>query len=281
MVFTRRPTTRPGLVHLHRRRRQRRHLHRHRHGQRGRGQRRTGRVELDDHRRRRVPRHAAGTERPTDVDGNPLTITVTGLPTVGTVTLADGTPVTNGQVLTARSSPAWQFDAPADLAAATTGSPMGVRWHDDRQRGNDHQRHAGQRRADCAGKRLHGRRGRGSRQWRRHGDRCRRGCDVHLRAQRRRACWPDLQQQRQLQLQPGQRGLPVARRRPADHHHRALHSDRQRRCDFHGQPGDHRHGHNDAPVANADTAAASEDNADDQPGHAAGQRHRHRQAAPR
>ncbi|MBS0440719.1 MAG: tandem-95 repeat protein, partial [Proteobacteria bacterium] len=63
-----------------------------------------------------------GLAAPTDVDGNALTITVTGLPAVGTVTLADGTPVTNGQVLTAAQLASLQFDAPADLAAATTAS---------------------------------------------------------------------------------------------------------------------------------------------------------------
>ncbi len=63
-----------------------------------------------------------GLTAPTDVDGNPLTITVTGLPTIGTVTLANGTPVTNGQVLTAAQLAGLQFDAPADLLAATTTS---------------------------------------------------------------------------------------------------------------------------------------------------------------
>ena len=38
----------------------------------------------------------------------------------GTVTLADGTPVTNGQVLTAAQLAGLQFDAPADQLAATT-----------------------------------------------------------------------------------------------------------------------------------------------------------------
>ena len=64
---------------------------------------------------------------PTDVDGNALTITVTGLPAVGTVTLADGTPVTKGQVLTAAQLAGLQFDAPADqLAAATTSFSYSV-----------------------------------------------------------------------------------------------------------------------------------------------------------
>ncbi|MFT3956297.1 MAG: Ig-like domain-containing protein [Piscinibacter sp.] len=63
-----------------------------------------------------------GLSAPTDVDGDALTITVTGLPTVGTVTLADGTPVANGQVLTAAQLAGLQFDAPADLLAATSTS---------------------------------------------------------------------------------------------------------------------------------------------------------------
>ena len=63
-----------------------------------------------------------GLAAPSDVDGDALTITVTGLPAVGTVTLADGTPVTNGQVLTAAQLAGLQFDAPADQLAATTTS---------------------------------------------------------------------------------------------------------------------------------------------------------------
>ncbi|WP_341889712.1 Ig-like domain-containing protein [Variovorax sp. YR752] len=63
-----------------------------------------------------------GLVAPTDVDGNALTITVTGLPSVGTITLADGTPVTNGQVLTAAQLAGLQFDAPADLLASTSTS---------------------------------------------------------------------------------------------------------------------------------------------------------------
>ena len=42
-----------------------------------------------------------GLSAPTDVDSGSLTITVTGLPTVGTITLANGTAVANNQVLTA------------------------------------------------------------------------------------------------------------------------------------------------------------------------------------
>lgn len=63
-----------------------------------------------------------GLVAPTDVDGDALTITVTGLPSVGTVTLADGTAVANGQVLTAAQLAGLQFDAPADLLAATSTS---------------------------------------------------------------------------------------------------------------------------------------------------------------
>ncbi len=49
-----------------------------------------------------------------DPNGNPLTITVTGLPTLGTVTLADGTPVSNGQTLSQAQLAGLQYDAPAD-----------------------------------------------------------------------------------------------------------------------------------------------------------------------
>ena len=92
-----------------------------------------------------------GLTAPTDVDGNPLTITVTGLPTVGTITLADGTPVTNGQVLTAAQLAGLQFDAPADLLASTIDQLHlhRLRRHGHRQRRHDDQRHAGQR---CAGR---------------------------------------------------------------------------------------------------------------------------------
>ncbi|NES90020.1 DUF4347 domain-containing protein, partial [Okeania sp. SIO2B9] len=55
-----------------------------------------------------------GLAAPTDPDGDPLTITVTGLPTLGTVTLADGTAVTNNQVLTPAQLTTLQYDAPAD-----------------------------------------------------------------------------------------------------------------------------------------------------------------------
>ena len=69
---------------------------------------------LDDHGRRGVGQvnTPLGLVAPTDVDGNALTITVTGLPPWGAVTLADGTPVTNGQVLTAAQLAGLQFDAP-------------------------------------------------------------------------------------------------------------------------------------------------------------------------
>ncbi|MGF1515744.1 MAG: Ig-like domain-containing protein, partial [Elainellaceae cyanobacterium] len=56
---------------------------------------------------------------PTDADGDALTITVSGLPTLGEVTLADGTPVTNGQVLTAVELEGLQYDAPADFDGTT------------------------------------------------------------------------------------------------------------------------------------------------------------------
>ena len=58
-----------------------------------------------------------GLKAPTDVDGNPLTIKVTGLPTLGTVTLADGTAVTNGQSLTSAQLQGLKYNAPADYTA--------------------------------------------------------------------------------------------------------------------------------------------------------------------
>nr|WP_260619666.1 retention module-containing protein [Pseudomonas sp. B11D7D] len=56
-------------------------------------------------------------QAPTDVDGNPLTITVTGLPTLGSVTLADGSAVSNGQTLTSAQLQGLKYNAPADYQA--------------------------------------------------------------------------------------------------------------------------------------------------------------------
>lgn len=55
-----------------------------------------------------------GLTAPTDVDGDDLTITVTGLPTMGNVTLADGTLVSDGQILTGAELAGLQYDAPAE-----------------------------------------------------------------------------------------------------------------------------------------------------------------------
>ncbi|MFP2770995.1 retention module-containing protein, partial [Oceanisphaera sp. KMM 10153] len=55
-----------------------------------------------------------GLSVPSDADGDSLTIMVTGLPTLGQVTLADGTAVTNGQTLTSAQLEGLQYDAPAD-----------------------------------------------------------------------------------------------------------------------------------------------------------------------
>ncbi len=61
-----------------------------------------------------------GLTRPTDVDSaDTLTITVTGLPTLGAVTLANGTPVTNGMVLTETELEGLRFDSPADYDGVT------------------------------------------------------------------------------------------------------------------------------------------------------------------
>ncbi|MDF2075175.1 retention module-containing protein [Pseudomonas mendocina] len=60
---------------------------------------------------------------PTDVDSSDvLTITVTGLPTVGTVTLANGTPVSNGQTLTSAELQGLKYNGPDDYKA---GDPVG------------------------------------------------------------------------------------------------------------------------------------------------------------
>ncbi|WP_165672167.1 retention module-containing protein [Metapseudomonas otitidis] len=63
-----------------------------------------------------------GLKAPTDVDGDALTITVTGLPVVGQVTLADGTLLSNGQTLTSTQLQGLKYNAPADYKA---GDPVG------------------------------------------------------------------------------------------------------------------------------------------------------------
>ncbi|NET45678.1 DUF4347 domain-containing protein, partial [Okeania sp. SIO2B3] len=55
-----------------------------------------------------------GLTAPTDADGDPLTITVTGLPTLGQVTKADGTAVNNGDTLTSEELQGLLYDAPSD-----------------------------------------------------------------------------------------------------------------------------------------------------------------------
>ncbi|MGF1770741.1 VCBS domain-containing protein, partial [Vibrio wakamikoensis] len=51
---------------------------------------------------------------PTDTDGDALTVTVTELPKLGQVTLADGTPISLGQTLTQEEFENLQFDAPQE-----------------------------------------------------------------------------------------------------------------------------------------------------------------------
>ncbi|NWL80572.1 hypothetical protein DM872_27345, partial [Pseudomonas taiwanensis] len=63
-----------------------------------------------------------GLQAPTDIDGDSLTITITGLPTLGNVTLADGSPVSNGQVLTSAQLEGLKYNAPADY---TSGNAVG------------------------------------------------------------------------------------------------------------------------------------------------------------
>lgn len=61
--------------------------------------------------------NSLGLTAPTDVDGDALTITVTELPSVGQVTLANGTPVAAGAVLTAAQLTGLLYNAPETLAA--------------------------------------------------------------------------------------------------------------------------------------------------------------------
>ncbi len=53
-----------------------------------------------------------GLSAPTDRDGDNLTITVTGLPALGAVTLANGTAISNGQTLSAAQLTGLQYNAP-------------------------------------------------------------------------------------------------------------------------------------------------------------------------
>ncbi|CAN7210670.1 Ig-like domain-containing protein [Pseudomonas sp. LjRoot71] len=55
-----------------------------------------------------------GLSAPSDADSNPLTITVTGLPTLGTVTKADGSAISNNDTLTAAELTGLVYNAPAD-----------------------------------------------------------------------------------------------------------------------------------------------------------------------
>lgn len=64
-----------------------------------------------------------GLATPTDIDGDTLTATVTGLPTLGTVYLADGvTVVNNGDMLTMVQLTSLVYDAPTVFTAANAGS---------------------------------------------------------------------------------------------------------------------------------------------------------------
>ena len=55
-----------------------------------------------------------GISAPTDLDGDTLTITIAALPTIGTITLADGTPVAIGDSLSESELTSLQYDAPLD-----------------------------------------------------------------------------------------------------------------------------------------------------------------------
>ena len=58
--------------------------------------------------------NSLGLAIPIDPEGDALTITVTGLPTLGIITLANGTAIVDGQTLTAAELSGLQYDAPAD-----------------------------------------------------------------------------------------------------------------------------------------------------------------------
>src|SRR5690606_24805414 len=58
---------------------------------------------------------------PTDADGDTVSITVTGLPSNGTVTLTDGSSVINGQILTAAQFAGLKFAA-GSVAADTAST---------------------------------------------------------------------------------------------------------------------------------------------------------------
>ena len=63
-----------------------------------------------------------GIVAPTDVDSASLTITVTGLPNIGVVTLANGTAITVGQSLTIAELTSLQYDAPMEVLTTTNTS---------------------------------------------------------------------------------------------------------------------------------------------------------------
>ncbi|WP_265588301.1 Ig-like domain-containing protein [Chitinilyticum piscinae] len=60
-----------------------------------------------------------GIAAPTDADGDAMTITVTGLPTLGQVLLADGTAVTNGMTLTVAQLTGLQYVLPGGISSTT------------------------------------------------------------------------------------------------------------------------------------------------------------------
>ena len=62
-----------------------------------------------------------GLAAPTDADGDALTITVTGLPSLGSVTKADGTALQPGDELTVLELQALLYDAPADYDGSDPG----------------------------------------------------------------------------------------------------------------------------------------------------------------
>ena len=67
--------------------------------------------------------NALGLTTPSDPDGDTLTVTITGLPTLGTVFLSGGTtPVNNGDTLTIAELTSLTYDAPLEFSVANAGS---------------------------------------------------------------------------------------------------------------------------------------------------------------
>ncbi|MEZ8106475.1 Ig-like domain-containing protein, partial [Vibrio cortegadensis] len=73
---------------------------------------------------------------PADSDGDALTITVTELPNLGQITLADGTPISIGQELTLAEFDSLQYDAPDDYVPGDDAGAFGYSVDDNQGEDN-------------------------------------------------------------------------------------------------------------------------------------------------